>query len=85
MMGVWDCRCNECGNDYEFRGPSYRSPGSCDVCGSDDTRIVWTRGSFPSIDTAKDPYDYLDGPIPDSKPIKSFANDRRKGGKDTTG
>jgi hypothetical protein len=32
----------------------------------------------------KKPYDLLDGPIPGAKRIKSFANDRRKGGKDTT-
>ena len=82
-MGVWDARCNVCGTDYEFRGPSYKSPGECIACGSDDTRIVWLHG-FPSVDRAKDPYDYLDGHIPDPKPIKSFANDKRKGGKDTT-
>lgn len=82
-MPVYDARCNECGYEYEYRGPSYLAPGSCDTCGSDDCKIVWL-GQTPSIDRAKDPYDYLDGRIPESKPIKSFANDRRKGGKDTT-
>ena len=82
-MPVYDARCNECQHTYEYRGPSYQAPGLCENCGSDDTRIVWL-GGFPSVDKAKDPYDYLDGPIPDSKPIKSFANDKRKGGKDTT-
>lgn len=82
-MPVYDARCNKCDKTYEYRGPSHQAPGQCEHCGSDDTRIVWLSG-FPSVDRAKDPYDYLNGRIPDSKPIKSFANDRRKGGKDTT-
>lgn len=82
-MGVWDARCKDCNETYEYRGPSFKAPGSCTHCGSDDTKIVWLRG-FPSVDRAKDPYDLLNGPIPDGKPIKSFANDKRKGGKDTT-
>ena len=82
-MGVWDARCKECNTNYEFRGPSYQAPGECPQCGSDDTKIVWVSG-FPSVDRAKDPYDYLHGPIPSSRKIKSFANDKRKGGKDTT-
>ena len=83
-MIVLDARCKDCGTDYEYRGQSYLAPGSCPECGSDDTKVVWLSGSFPHTDSAKDPYDYLDGPIPDARPIKSFANDRRKGGKDTT-
>lgn len=83
-MPLYDARCNDCGETYEWSGPSYLAPGKCTHCGSDDTRIVWLPGGTPSIDRAKDPYDLLDGRIPDSKPIKSFANDRRKGGKDTT-
>lgn len=82
-MIVLDARCKDCDHTYEYRGPSYQSPGSCPECGSDDTKVVWLQ-TTPSIDRAKDPYDYLNGPIPDPKPIKSFANDRRKGGKDTT-
>jgi len=83
-MPVYDAKCNKCEHVYEYRGPSHQAPGTCTACGSDDTRIVWLSGSFPNTDTAKDPYDYLHGRIPDSKPIKSFANDRRRGGKDTT-
>ena len=83
-MGLYDGRCKECNHTYEWRGPSYLAPGECPACGSDDTKIVWL-GQTPSIDRAKDPYEYLDGRIPESKPIKSFSNDKRKGGKDTTG
>ena len=79
-MPLYDCRCNKCRNEFEYMGPSHTAPGPCIKCNSDDTRIIWK--TVPILDKAKDPYDYLDGPIPDSKPIKSFANDRRKGGKD---
>ena len=83
-MSVYDARCKQCDATYEYRGPSYQAPGSCPECGSDDTKIIWLPGSFPNTDRAGDPYDMLDGHIPDPKPIKSFANDKRKGGKDTT-
>lgn len=38
------------------------------------------------IDRAKDPFDLIgaSAKIPSAKAIKSFAHDRRKGGKDTT-
>lgn len=84
MTIVVDARCKDCDETYEYRGPSYQSPGVCPHCGSDDTKVVWLPGSFPHTDSAKDPYDYLDGPIPEPKKIKSFATDHRKGGKDTT-
>jgi hypothetical protein len=81
-MPKYDAKCNECGTYYEWEGPSHLAPGTCTACDSDHTRIVWL--TMPKVDRAKDPYDYLDGRIPDPKPIKSFANDRRKSGKDTT-
>lgn len=81
-MPKYDGRCNDCGTDYEWEGPSYQAPGVCTECGSDNTRIVWLKA--PHSTRVKSPYDLLDGHIPDSRPIKSFANDRRKGGKDTT-
>ena len=83
-MIVLDARCKDCDETYEYRGPSHLSPGTCPNCGSDDTKVVWLPGSTPHTSRVKDPYDYLHGPIPDPKPIKSFAKDHRKGGKDTT-
>jgi putative FmdB family regulatory protein len=85
VMPLYDFRCEACSHEFEYRmkyeelkhyGPE------CPACGSHFTKHVWLAG--PSVDKAKDPFDLLDGPIPDSKPIRSYANDRRKGGKDTT-
>lgn len=72
-MPVYNGRCNVCGHTYEWRGPSHQAPGTCTACDSDDTRIVWLAGATPSIDRAKDPYDYLDGrgSKPDGKKIIS--------------
>lgn len=78
---LFDCKCGQCGEVWEERKPYSEPAGECPKCGSYDTRTLL--GSSV-LRKAKDPYDYLDGRIPDSKPIKSFANDRRRGGKDTT-
>lgn len=77
----YDARCTQCGHDYEEKRHWSDPVSDCPLCGGIGVTI-WK--SVPILDKAKDPYDYLDGPIPDPKPIKSFANDRRKGGKDTT-
>jgi len=54
----------------------------CELCGHETKTLM--PGVTGIHGLGKQPYDYLDGPIPDSKKIKSFAHDRRKGGKDTT-
>ena len=85
MIPLFDFRCEACGNEWEERWPYSDVKNdlpNCPWCDSNFTKRIWTKA--PMGDRAKDPYDYLDGPIPDSKPIKSYANDRRKGGKDTT-
>jgi hypothetical protein len=55
---------------------------ACPECGQATTTLM------PQMKhhKAKDPFDMINGHagIPDSKKIKSYANDRRKGGKDTT-
>jgi hypothetical protein len=81
-MPIYDERCTDdsCGHEQEVRR-SYDADSPCERCGG-STRVFWK--SVPHTSSACDPYDYLDGHIPASRPIKSFANDRRKGGKDTT-
>ena len=81
-MPKYDARCKDCDNLFEEERPWQADVADCPSCGSTNTRTVWTRVLL--LDKAKDPYDYLDGPIPSSRQIKSFGNDRRKGGKDTT-
>lgn len=81
MILVFDAVCESCGLRWEEEGP-YTDPACpCPECGSGFTKKILSKVNTP---LTKDPYDYLDGRIPDSKPIKSFAHDRRKGGKDTT-
>lgn len=81
-MAKYDARCKECDHEFEeFR--KWSEPCSpCPQCKSNNTVTIWK--TVPILDKACDPYDKLDRVIPDSKPIKSYANDRRRGGKDTT-
>lgn len=84
-MPLYDYRCENCLNQWEQQYPSsaaLNDTPECPECGSQFTKQVWS--VFPSADRAKDPYDYLETYRPPGKAIKSFANDRRKGGKDTT-
>ena len=82
-MPLFDCKCGACGHIWEEM-KSYNTPACCcPECGSADTKTLMPLMKHHNLNT-KDPYDYLNGPIPDPKPIKSFANDRREGGKDTT-
>ena len=80
-MNLYDARCTSCDHVFEERRGASDPVRSCPLCGAKSVTI-WR--SVPLLDRAKDPYDYLDGPIPSPKPIKSFANDRRNKGKDTT-
>ena len=84
-MPTYDIKCEKCEHIFEARIASAKFSAhlpECPECTSNFTKIVWL--TMPSIDRAKDPYDYLDGPIPSSRKVKSFANDKRVGGKDTT-
>ena len=79
-MPLYDQECDHCGHNFEERRPWDDTPADCPECRG-PSHTIWK--TVPMLDKAKDPYDLLHGPIPDSKPIKSFANDKRKGGKDT--
>jgi putative FmdB family regulatory protein len=80
-MPLYDARCNSCGKEYSEIRKSSEPVTTCPLCGADG-RTIWK--TVPILDKAKDPYDLISsGTVPDSKPIKSFAKDHRKGGKNT--
>ena len=80
-MPVFDCKCERCENIWE-EVKKYEDPApECPACGSNFTRTLL---GAPFVPRCKTPYDMLEGYRPDSgKQIKSFANDKRKGGKAT--
>lgn len=81
-MPLYDERCDSCGHTAERRRAWRDQLLPCDDCGGICT-VVWL--TTPKFNEDRDVYDMLDGPLPDSRPIKSFAHDRRKGGKDVSG
>ena len=80
-MPIFDIKCDKCGHIWESIQKYKDPPPDCSECGSSFTKVILS--GFKNY-KAKDPYDALHRPIPSSKPIKSFATDHRKGGKDTT-
>lgn len=85
-MPKYDFVCEKCEHVYEdtisYEQLKSHNIPECPECGSHFTKQVWL--TAPNSDKAKDPFDMLDGYRPPGKKVKSFANDRRKGGKDTT-
>jgi len=79
-MPLFDVKCNEC-EKVEEVFKRFDAEWTCSECGGECTTLY---PAVKGITRAKQPYDYLDSGPPRSKRIKSFANDRRKGGKDTT-
>lgn len=80
-MPKFDLRCKTCHHEWEaFK--AYADPAVCPECKSETTLTLMPL--MRPLEKAKDPYDYLHGAIPSPKKVKSFAHDRRKGGKDTT-
>ncbi len=80
-MPKFDIRCLnlKCEHQAEvFK--AYAAKAECSQCGGECITLMPNVLGIHGF--GKQPYDYLDGPVPDSKPIKSFAHDRRKGGKD---
>lgn len=75
-MPKFDVKCKKCKHQAEvFK--AYHDPAECPECGGELLTLMPGAGVL----VRKQPYDYLDGPVPDSKKIKSFAHDRRKGGR----
>lgn len=82
MKPLHDWRCNMCDNTFEFRAYNNECV-KCERCGISGASRIYL--SSPAVKAGDyDAYDSLDRVIPDSKQIKSFATDHRKGGKDTT-
>lgn len=80
MKPLFDIRCRICDHTTEVRKRFVESY-PCPKCGG-ETKTLLT--AFKRIEKAKDPYDLIStGSPPSPRPIKSFANDKRKGGKDT--
>ena len=77
-MPKFDVRCTECSYEAEIT-KAFKDTHACPDCGAT------TKTLMPGVKGihgfGKQPYDYLNGPVPDPKKIKSFANDRRKGGR----
>lgn len=67
-MPVYDVRCESCGWEEEIRRKSTEDNPPCGKCGG-LVRVVWK--TVPIGEKAKDPYNYLDGPIPSSQKIFS--------------
>lgn len=80
MNPLFDIRCRVCDHTTEVR-KRFHEAYACPRCGG-ETKTLLT--AFKSIDKAKDPFDLIStGSPPPSKPIKSFATDKRRGGKNT--
>lgn len=75
-MPTFDVKCKECKHQAEV-SKAYHDPLECSECGGETITLMPGAGVL----VRKQPYDYLDGPVPDAKKIKSFAHDRRKGGR----
>jgi len=75
-MPTFDQRCLECNHEWVVY-KAYDDPATCPECRGTMTKTLMprVRGSLSDNPTKVGNVD---------KPIKSFANDRRKGGKDTT-
>lgn len=82
-MPLFDVRCEDCQHREEV-SKAFHDPATCPECGSGNTKTLMP--AVKGIDRAKDPFDQIGmgQKVPDPKSIKSFAHDRRKGGKDTT-
>ena len=79
-MPRFDVRCQRCNHEWEA-SKRFDAPVPCPSCGSVATTTLMPR--VQGIDKAKDPFDLvgMGQKVPDSKKIKSFAKDRRKGGR----
>jgi putative FmdB family regulatory protein len=82
-MPIYEYQCPKCNQLWDVLCRFEDQPPSCPSCGNPKTtrKISPPKGIHGGD---YNPFDALSRSIPDGKRIKSFANDRRKGGKDTT-
>lgn len=78
-MPVFDIRCLGCNQVTEV-WKRFDEPYTCPVCGCGETKTLPPAVKGLPVET--DPFEQRIGDT--NKPIKSFANDKRRGGKDTT-
>lgn len=80
MKPLFDVQCNNCGHVWEER-KRFDDPARCPKC-----NMIWTTTMMPLMKhkKAKSVDDMLHDRPPDPKPVKSFAHDRRRGGRDTS-
>ena len=81
-MPIFDMTCEECDHMWEA-SKAYHDPAPCPKCQSKTTKTLLTGFKFQRV---KDPMDLVHKSmsLPDGKKIKSYGNDRRRGGKNTT-
>lgn len=76
-MTKFDVKCTACFHIWEEE-KAYGDPeGDCPKCGSSFTKTILSGFCTPNT---KQPYDYL-ATHREYKTIKSYANDKRKGGR----
>lgn len=78
-MPVFDIRCEKCDEVVEV-SKAFHDSVPCPTCGHPHTKTLMPR--VTGLPRETDPFHQKVGNT--DKPIKSFGNDRRKGGKDTT-
>jgi len=81
-MPVFDIRCEKCDEVTEV-SKAFDATVACPVCAHPVTLTLMPRMKGPSWRDNSNPFDDVDKgmSLPDAKKIKSFAHDRRKGGK----
>jgi len=81
-MPMFNMRCNQCGHEWEA-SKAYEAKVSCPECDSLDTVTLLTGFNYTRV---KSPMDLVHKSmsLPSAKKIRSFGNDRRRGGKDTS-
>lgn len=79
---IFDVQCLDCQHVWEQR-KLYGTEACCPECTSMNTKTLLTGFKYQRV---KDPFDLVDKSmsLPPSKKVKSYGNDKRRGGKDTT-
>ena len=79
---LFDVQCLDCQHIWEVR-KDYGYCSICPECGSTITKTLLTGFKYQRV---KDPMDLVHKgmSLPSAKKVKSYGNDKRKGGKDTT-
>jgi putative FmdB family regulatory protein len=79
---MFDMKCEACDHIWEA-SKAYDDQLECPKCQSKETKTLLTGFRFQRV---KDPFDLVHKGmhLPPTQTIKSYGNDKRRGGKDTT-